>query len=303
VLQNQGFSVVFRAGAVGVDLLHAAAGERGELFHDRPVDKDAEPPATHCAMLQWPAVDHHLARLICRGLDRGGKRHLIARPGYVEVGHILDSERDSNECVRTLQSHPINGIVNGVAEEVGLARRMRRLSPPHCECVRQRQRSAKSTSVAVATLAGHVSTVVGHGSASHDRTPPRSSVGQVRTRCCSRAGCQRPATSTLTYAYRDSTAVLGPLASQAEPHCYDLCQQHAQTLSAPRGWEVIRLAVESQPKPTTDDLLALADAVRDVGLSYDPPAGPTSEPSLRRTGLVELARRGHLTVLADPGAG
>jgi hypothetical protein len=47
-------------------------------------------------------------------------------------------------------------------------------------------------------------------------------------------------------------------------------------------------------------LLALADAVRDVGLSYDP---PTTEPSLRRTGMVELARRGHLTVLADPGAG
>jgi hypothetical protein len=125
----------------------------------------------------------------------------------------------------------------------------------------------------------------------------------VRTRCCSRAGCQRPATSTLTYAYRDSTAVLGPLASQAEPHCYDLCQQHAQTLSAPRGWEVIRLAVESQPKPTSDDLLALADAVRDVGMSYDPPAASTNEPALRRTGLVELARRGHLTVLADAGAG
>jgi Protein of unknown function (DUF3499) len=122
----------------------------------------------------------------------------------------------------------------------------------------------------------------------------------VRTRRCSRAGCQRPATSTLTYAYRDSTAVLGPLASQAEPHCYDLCQQHAQTLSAPRGWEVIRLVVEEQPKPTADDLLALADAVRDVGLSYDP---PTTEPPPRHTGLVELARRGHLTVLADPGAG
>ena len=151
-----------------------------------------------------------------------------------------------------------------------------------------------------ASLAQHGRARSRHGSSSHDRTHLRSSVGQVRTRRCSRAGCQRPATSTLTYAYRDSTAVLGPLASQAEPHCYDLCQQHAQTLSAPRGWEVIRLAVEEQPKPTTDDLLALADAVRDVGLSYDPPAGPMTEPALGRTGLVELARRGHLTVLADP---
>ena len=164
-----------------------------------------------------------------------------------------------------------------------------------CSRVRPGQRRA--------SLAQHGGARSGHGSASHDRTRPRSSVGQVRTRSCSRAGCRRPATSTLTYAYRDSTAVLGPLASQAEPHCYDLCQQHAQTLSAPRGWEVIRLAVESQPKPTTDDLLALADAVRDVGLSYDPPAGSTSETPLRRTGLVELARRGHLTVLADPGTG
>jgi len=66
---------------------------------------------------------------------------------------------------------------------------------------------------------------------------------------------------------------------------------------------MIRLAVEEQPKPTADDLLALADAVRDVGLSYDPSAGPIMEPPVRSNGLVELARRGHLTVLADPGAG
>jgi hypothetical protein len=64
---------------------------------------------------------------------------------------------------------------------------------------------------------------------------------------------------------------------------------------------MIRLAVEEQPKPTSDDLLALADAVRDVGLSYDAPAGPIREPQRQRSGLIELARRGHLTVLADPG--
>jgi Protein of unknown function (DUF3499) len=214
--------------------------------------------------------------------------------------HILDSKGDSNQDVWTLQSHLIDRIIDGVTEEVGLVRGVWRLSTPHSQRVWQCQGSANSAAVTVTTSAGHVSTVVGHGSASHDRTRLRSTVGQVRTRRCSRAGCQRPATSTLTYAYRDSTAVLGPLASQAEPHCYDLCQQHAQTLSAPRGWEVIRLVVEEQPKPTADDLLALADAVRDVGLSYDP---PTTELPPRRTGLVELARRGHLTVLADPGAG
>ena len=99
--------------------------------------------------------------------------------------------------------------------------------------------------------------------------------------------------------YRDSTAVLGPLAIRAEPHGYDLCQHHAQALSAPRGWEVIRLVTDSEPQPSTDDLLALADAVREVGLSYDAPASPSEEHASPRSGIIELGRRGHLTVLAD----
>ena len=70
----------------------------------------------------------------------------------------------------------------------------------------------------------------------------------------------------------------------------------------PLGWEVIRLANEELPRPSTDDLLALADAVREVGLSYDPIPSPAEERPPRRTGVVELGRRGHLTVLADNGA-
>ncbi len=69
----------------------------------------------------------------------------------------------------------------------------------------------------------------------------------------------------MTYDYSDSVAVLGPLATYAEPHAYDLCQTHANSLSAPRGWEVIRLArAEVPPPPSGDDLLALADAVREA---------------------------------------
>lgn len=106
--------------------------------------------------------------------------------------------------------------------------------------------------------------------------------------------------ATLTYVYRDSTAVLGPLATRAEPHGYDLCETHAHALSAPRGWEVIRLSLGEPVAPSSDDLLALADAVREVGLSYDAPS--PSESPLRPAGIVELGRRGHLTVLADPEA-
>ena len=110
--------------------------------------------------------------------------------------------------------------------------------------------------------------------------------------------------ATLTYVYVDSTAVLGPLAARNEPHGYDLCHTHAQNLSAPRGWEVIRMEVPAEPEPSTDDLLALADAVREVGFSFDQPVhdGPTEHPRVPRPGIVELGRRGHLTVLADPDA-
>src|ERR1039457_6441483 len=54
-------------------------------------------------------------------------------------------------------------------------------------------------------------------------------------RRCSRPTCKQAALYTLTYVYRDSTAVLGPLAAYVEPHCYDLCAAHAARLTAPRA--------------------------------------------------------------------
>ena len=60
--------------------------------------------------------------------------------------------------------------------------------------------------------------------------------------------------ATLTYVYADSTAVVGPLATQAEPHSYDLCNQHAHRLTAPRGWEVVRFEGEfAPPQHSVDD--------------------------------------------------
>lgn len=123
-------------------------------------------------------------------------------------------------------------------------------------------------------------------------------------RSCSRTGCPERAVATLTYVYADSMAVVGPLAQQIDPHGYDLCSHHAGRLSAPRGWEVIRLSYDPDPDPAPDDLLALADAVREVGLGWDEqsPAAADTEELRRRTGVIELGRRGHLRVLADPDA-
>ncbi|GAA4803718.1 DUF3499 domain-containing protein [Nocardioides caeni] len=114
-------------------------------------------------------------------------------------------------------------------------------------------------------------------------------------RTCSRTACARRAVATLTYVYADSTAVLGPLATFAEPHAYDLCDVHSERLSAPRGWEVVRLALGSpQPGPSGDDLLALADAVREAAR---PIPAPVAEP-VRESGR-EVARKGHLRMLTS----
>lgn len=101
--------------------------------------------------------------------------------------------------------------------------------------------------------------------------------------------------STLTYVYADSTAVLGPLATYAEPHCYDLCQMHAERLTAPRGWEIVRITPDPDAlKPTSDDLEALANAVREAARPRYQPDAEAPVP----VGSVEVARRGHLRVLA-----
>lgn len=62
----------------------------------------------------------------------------------------------------------------------------------------------------------------------------------MNARPCSRVTCQESAVATFTYVYADSMAVLGPLSQKAEPHSYDLCARHAQTLSAPQGWSIMR---------------------------------------------------------------
>jgi hypothetical protein len=111
-------------------------------------------------------------------------------------------------------------------------------------------------------------------------------------RSCSRASCRKIASKTLTYIYAESTAVLGPLATFAEPHAYDLCEDHAKNLTVPNGWTVIKASAdENESGPTEDDLMAIADAVREVGLTRASPSEVAALPT------QELGRRGHLRAL------
>lgn len=101
--------------------------------------------------------------------------------------------------------------------------------------------------------------------------------------------------ATLTYAYADSTAVVGPLAAYAEPHSYDLCEAHAVGLTVPQGWEVVRHDGDfAAPAPSGDDLEALADAVREA-------ARPATGALVAEPG-PPVGRRGHLRAVPTPSS-
>ncbi|MET1036137.1 MAG: DUF3499 domain-containing protein [Arthrobacter sp.] len=125
-------------------------------------------------------------------------------------------------------------------------------------------------------------------------------------RLCSRSACRTPAMATLTYVYADSTAVLGPLATYAEPHCYDLCETHAGKLTVPRGWTVMRLEMPGRPRLEPDELSALADAVREPARPGPAAPAPSRDAAARNAPepLEPPADfepgRPHLRVLREP---
>jgi hypothetical protein len=117
-----------------------------------------------------------------------------------------------------------------------------------------------------------------------------------RQRVCSKPSCTGQAVATLTYIYSDCTAVLGPLATYAEPHCYDLCQKHSERLTAPVGWEVVRLEPDPDSlKPSSDDIEALANAVREAARPREEAVAAPDVVDPPST--VEVSRKGHLRVL------
>ena len=109
-------------------------------------------------------------------------------------------------------------------------------------------------------------------------------------RPCSRVSCRASATMTLTYIYADSRAVLGPIATFSEPHAYDLCERHAARLTVPNGWIVDREVQDSQGAgPSEDDLMAIADAVREVARTHQ-----DSQVQQSPAQVSQVGRRGHL---------
>lgn len=129
--------------------------------------------------------------------------------------------------------------------------------------------------------------------------------------------------ATLTYAYSEQTAVIGPLITEENPHSWDLCETHAERITAPRGWELVRVD-QIEIDDDDDELLALAEAVREggrvtTGLVDDGSAGSGKDPisysptfdgadpsrsnhpvfRSRRVADMRQHRRAHLHVVPD----
>jgi len=76
----------------------------------------------------------------------------------------------------------------------------------------------------------------------------------------------------------------------SEPHAYDLCERHAARLTVPNGWTVERELQESEGQgPSEDDLMAIADAVREVARSHQ-----EQPPTTASAPVSQVGRRGHL---------
>ncbi len=118
-------------------------------------------------------------------------------------------------------------------------------------------------------------------------------------RACSKTTCNEPAVATLTYDYSEATAVLGPLSPSREPGTMELCEMHANNFTAPRGWQVIRLATNFEPAPPSPhDLMALADLVRKVGNRPAPRKNPAPQPpSVKPESMRVKNRRANFRVV------
>ncbi|MFC2267076.1 MAG: DUF3499 domain-containing protein [Peptidiphaga sp.] len=121
-------------------------------------------------------------------------------------------------------------------------------------------------------------------------------------RQCSRQSCREPAVATMTYGYEDATAVIGPLSPTAAPGAFDLCAKHVQSVTVPRGWQMVRLQTDFEPAPpSTDDLMALADAIREAS-KREPPAPEPARREVRRPADIaaDPAPRVRLSLVPEP---
>jgi hypothetical protein len=110
----------------------------------------------------------------------------------------------------------------------------------------------------------------------------------------------------MTYVHADATVVIGPLGRRAEPGAHDLCAEHAAKLTPPVDWQLIRIdSGQAPPERSHDDLLAIADAVREAADRADSksPRADGSASGPEKSDATDSApagrKHGHLRIIGD----
>ena len=94
-----------------------------------------------------------------------------------------------------------------------------------------------------------------------------------KKRLCCRPGCGHPAVATLVYSHAEETIIVGPLATDGNPHSWDLCTRHSERFRPPEGWTVIR----DEPN---GGVTALLETVNDSSFTEGAPGDEHSSSSL-----------------------
>jgi Protein of unknown function (DUF3499) len=269
-----------------------------DLLDDDVVHEVLQVLTVDGAQLERPAIEDDARRRSAASGEQPGQRHarrldlVVDGADRIHGWHVLDGEVDALQLVAPALLDVLDRIEHKIVEPLP--------GGDHQRHAGWRERAPGTTPAPVAASARETA----HPAKRRAATRSRKWLASLRTstvaavsplRRCSRTACSRPAVATLTYVYADSTAVVGPLATYAEPHSYDLCEEHAERLTVPLGWEVVRLDVDvAAVVPSSDDLEALANAVREA-------ARPSASPALDPGAGQGTGRRGHLRVLRPPG--
>lgn len=120
----------------------------------------------------------------------------------------------------------------------------------------------------------------------------------------------------MSYAYAESTVVVGPLSPVPHPHSWDLCAKHAAKIKPPVGWELSRVGDVDIENYDDDDLTELMEAVRMAQAAHDLSEAKAAQSSPQHTSARvqpqpdprfvpnhpvyrKQHRRGHLHVVPD----
>jgi len=169
--------------------------------------------------------------------DDAAARVVDAPAGHARGVHGVRQRGDLDDDAREVVGPGGTEVVDGVHDEV--------LEDVDPRAEERQRRTGHRRPCAPAVAAPSAGTLPAAGSGRLGHRPmlvavPTVGWAAMNARPCSKVSCAEPAVATLTYVYADSMAVLGPLSGVVEPHGYDLCARHADGLSAPEGWQVVR---------------------------------------------------------------